>query len=171
MRLPKKYFLKTGIVSIFSFFLLFAIFPLTIKAYEQVINETSPVDQLAIEVKNDGGIFWAAEIHNKDVELPIAIIWDRSSYLSTSGRSSRLVPKGNASVRPSAPQAPSKILAEQTEKILFTSEDLLPYAEKASAPNPNDPSLLGYISIALRKKGEVFFWRGSIKFINQEMAK
>lgn len=162
----KRHFLQRSIGAIFVLFLSIASFSETGHTFGQIIKETTHVDQLTVSIRHHKGVFWQAEIQNNDSKLPITIFWDKSSYLSSGGRSSRLIQEGRTNIHPSELQEPAMILAQQKAKFIFTGEDLLPYAGGDHAPAPSNSSARGYLTLTFKKNGALFFWKSSIQFIN-----
>lgn len=165
-----KLLLSGKLLSALTLFLSLTLCASSGLASGQIIKEITPLEQIEIGVLHHKGVFWLINIVNKDPQLPITILWDKSSYTSSSGRSSRLVHVENKKLRPSEEQQATPLLAQKSVEIIFTSEDLLPYADQESLPPPANPSASGLLKLALKKNGIHLFWHGSVQFTNTEKS-
>ena len=148
----------------FNFLLIVLIFFISscgARYYQRIIPKEE-IDFIGVSIEDAGGVFWEAKIRNTGKKMT-KLIWDESVYISTKGKSSRLI-RGrtrkihSSQVQPASPIPPNGGISE-----LFTSEDLVEYASRTNigVGNPNESA---YLYLTFSVDNEKLIWSGKIKY-------
>lgn len=135
--------------------------------YEQIVTELRRIESLPITVSYQGGAFYRVHLNNT---LPdgISLIWDESAYVTTTGKTIRLLHIPNKSDLPQYPPAQqdaSLITPNSQFQALFTGEEWLDCAKRGCTPQPKDSLKNPRIYLAISIKGKRFRWQGEITFV------
>ena len=132
----------------------------------QTITVSNPIKNVTIIVSYQGGVFYHLEISNS---LPTAInlLWDESSYITTTGESVRLLHLTSKRDLPKsvpAQQASTSILSDSKFEADFTADEWLDCARRNCTPHPKNSVKKAGISLAFKIKGKRARWQGEIAF-------
>ena len=133
---------------------------------DQTITVSNPIKNVPITVSYQGGVFYRLEINNT---LPTAInlLWDESTYVTTSGESIRilhLIDKNNLPKSVPAQQASSLIPSNSKFESDFTGDEWLDCARRNCSPHPKNSIKKAGISLAFKIKGKRVRWQGEVTF-------
>ena len=134
--------------------------------HEQTITVSNPIKNVPITVSYQGGVFYRLELSNT---LPTAInlLWDESSYVTTTGESIRLLHLTGRSDLPKtvpALQAATSIPSNSKFEADFTADEWLDCARRNCTPHPKNSVNKAAISLAFKIKGKRARWQGEIAF-------
>jgi len=134
---------------------------------EQLVSVLQPVKRVSVIVSYQGGPFYRVQVNNT---LPIAIklMWDESSYVTTTGESIRILHLQNKSDLPRyapAQQASSSIPPGSQFRADFTGDDWLDCARRNCTPSPKNSLRKARIYLVFNIKGQRIRWQGEITFV------
>ncbi len=127
------------------------------------VESTSRIAGLDIEVSRAGNDFWRVSAKN-NTRYPVSLIWDESSYISTTGNSSRLV-RGKTRVihsgqaQPASPIPPDSLLNE-----VFIREGLVGRTNAFYATPVGNPDNAARIYLMFDVNGKRIPWTASARF-------
>jgi hypothetical protein len=134
--------------------------------HEPIIAVASPVKNVPIIVSYQGSAFYHVQVNNT---LPntINLLWDESTYVTTTGKSVRILhlqSKHDIPTYPPAQQAPSPISPNSQFQADFTGEDWLDCARRNCTPQPQNSLKNAEIYLTFNIKGKRVRWQGEISF-------
>ena len=134
--------------------------------HDQTITISNPIKNVPITVSYQGGVFYRLEIIN-DLPTSINLLWDESSYLTTTGESVRILHLTSKSDLPkSAPaqQASTSIPPNSKFEADFTGDEWLDCARRNCTPHPKNSVKKAGISLTFKIKGKRVRWQGEVAF-------
>jgi hypothetical protein len=134
--------------------------------HDQTITVSNPIKNIPITVSYQGGVFYHLEIIN-DLPTAINLLWDESTYVTTTGESVRILHLTNKSDLPkSAPaqQASTLIPPDSKFESDFTGDEWLDCARRNCTPHPKNSVKKAGISLAFKIKGKRVRWQGEVAF-------
>src|SRR5271169_2422851 len=136
------------------------------KGNEQTVTVSRNIKNVPITVSYQGGVFYRVQVNNT---LPTAInlMWDESTYVTTTGESVRILhlPDNNDLPQyPPAQQAPSSISSNSKFQADFTGEDWLDCARRNCTPHPKNSVKNASLYLTFNIKGKRVRWQGEISF-------
>ncbi len=137
--------------------------------YGQNVTELRPIESVPITVSYQGGVFYNVQLNNT-LQDTIYLAWDESAYVTTTGRTIRIlhIPKKSGLPRyPPAQQDTSHIAPNTHFQALFTGEEWLDCAKRNCTPQPRDGFKNARIYLAVIINGKRFRWQGEIAFAPQ----
>ena len=138
--------------------------------YDNITTEIMKVDNLVVSVVSQGGIFWGINVLNNSDKM-VKLLWDESVYVSSMGKSSRLIRGATKVIHSAQIQPPSPIPPKAQLIELFTSEDFLNFLKNNPAyenveylpvGNPSNP---GRLYITFEIDGIKEMWEGTVNFV------
>ncbi len=138
--------------------------------YQQVVTTLKPIDGVWVDVSYQGGVFYRVQVKNS-LSSPIRLIWDHSSYVSTSAQSVRLVrilDRNHLPDNPRLPQADSPIAQGSQFSSDFVGESWLKLARSGATPKPRDGFKKARIYLYFDIKGRRVDWQGEVVFVQKK---
>lgn len=135
-------------------------------AQEQAVTAASSIKGVPISVSYQGGVLYRVQVNNT-LPTAISLVWDESTYVTTTGNAVRLLhlPDRNDLPRQApAQQAPSHLSAQSQFQADFTGDDWLDCARRNCTPQARDSLRHARIYLAFRIKGKVVRWQGEVAF-------
>lgn len=134
--------------------------------HEQIVTELKPIEDVPITVSYQGGVFYRVQLNNN---LPDAIrlIWDECAYVTTTGKTIRIlhIPnKNDLPQHPPAQQDASLIAPNSQFQAVFTGEEWLDCAKRGCTPQPKYGDRNARIYLAVSLKDKRIRWQGEIAF-------
>jgi hypothetical protein len=134
--------------------------------HEQTVTAVKPIKNVPIIVSYQGGVFYHVQVNNN---LPTAInlVWDESTYVTTTGESVRLLHLQSKSDLPQyapAQQVSSPISPNSQFQADFTGDDWLDCARRNCAPQPKNSVKNASLYLTFNIKGKRVRWQGEISF-------
>ncbi len=134
--------------------------------HEQTVTVSSPVKNVPVTVSYQGGVFYRVQVNNT-LPTEISLMWDESSYVTTTGVSVRLLHlpnKNDLPQNPPAKQASTPIAPDSKFQADFTGDEWLDCARRNCKPQPKNISKNARIVLAFKIKGKRVRWQGEIAF-------
>jgi len=134
--------------------------------HEQTITVSNPIKNIPITVSYQGGVFYHLEIIN-DLPTVINLLWDESTYVTTTGESVRilhLTDKNDLPKSPPAQQVSTSIPSNSKFEADFTGDEWLDCASRNCTPHPKNSIKKAAISLAFKIKGKRVRWQGEVAF-------
>ncbi len=134
--------------------------------YQQVITVLKPIDNLPVTITHEGGIRYRLQVKNNSSDLH-KLIWDDSSYVSTSGISIRLIRLSGKKIPDNvlAPQATAPIAAHSEYQTSFSGDRWIELAQEGGLPRPKDALRKGLFSLVFASRGKRLEWQGEMAFV------
>jgi len=135
--------------------------------YAQVITVAKPVKGVPITVSYLGGAIYRVQISN-NLQNEIKLMWDESTYATTTKESVRLFhvqDKNNLPQYPPGQQTPSSIPPNSQFQADFTGDDWLACVRAGCSPQPRDDAKGARIYLAFNIKGKKVKWQGEVAFV------
>lgn len=135
-------------------------------AHQQTVTVSGPIKNIAIIVSYQGGVFYRVQVNNT-LPAPINLLWDESTYVTTTGESVRILHLPNKDDLPKYPpaqQASSPIPPNSQFQADFTGDDWLDCARRNCTPQPKNSFKNAAIYLAFKIKGKRVRWQGEIAF-------
>ena len=134
--------------------------------HEQTVTVSKPIKNVPIIVSYQGGVFYRVQVKNT---LPTAInlVWDESTYVTTTGESVRLLHLQSKSDIPQyapAQQASSRISPDSQFQADFTGDDWLDCAKRNCTPQPKNGVKKASLYLTFNIKGKRVRWQGEVSF-------
>lgn len=134
---------------------------------EQIVTVSKPVKSVPITVSYQGGAFYRVQVKNT-LPTAITLVWDESTYVTTTGESVRLLHlHGKDNLPQHAPplQAPSPIAPHSQFQADFIGDDWLDCAKRDCTPQPKVGLKNARIYLAFNIKGKRVIWQGEVAFV------
>ena len=134
--------------------------------HEQTITVSNPIKNVPITVSYQRGVFYRLEI-NKTLPSTINLLWDESTYITTTGESVRilhLTDKNDLPKSVPAQQASTSIPSNSKFEADFTGDEWLECARRNCTPHPKNSVKKASISLAFKIKGKRVRWQGEVAF-------
>ena len=134
--------------------------------YSLLVTEQKLIPQVSVKVSYiDNGIY-QVEVDSK---LPdaIALQWNSSAYLNTSGGTVRIIHIEDVDKFPEqtpVEQQPSAIVQAKKLKTYFVGESWIDYARRGVTPKPRDSVKKAMIYLAFDIDGKRVYWKGEVFF-------
>jgi hypothetical protein len=112
-------------------------------AQEQTVTSFQPIKNVPVTVGYQGGVFYRVQVNNT-LPSAISLVWDESTYVTTTGAAVRLLhlpDRNDLPQKAPAQQAPSHIPAQSQFQADFTGDDWLDCARRSCTPQ----AMPGYI--------------------------
>lgn len=135
--------------------------------YEQVITVLKPIDGVSVAVTYQGGVFYRVQVKNL-TSSSITLSWDRSTYVTTSGQSIRLLrilDRGSLPPQTGFPQADSPIAPGSRLAANFIGESWVRLAQQGITPKPWDGLKRARIYLVFNVKNKQVEWQGEVVFV------
>ena len=135
--------------------------------YAQIITVAKPIKGVPITVSYLGGAIYRVQINN-NLPNEIKLMWDESTYATTTKESIRLFrvqDKNNLPQHPPGQQAPSSIPPNSQLQADFTGDDWLACVRADCSPQPRNDAKGARIYLAFNIKGKKTKWQGEIAFV------
>ncbi len=134
---------------------------------EQTITVSKPIKNVPIVVSYQGGVFYRVQVNNT-LPSSIHLVWDESTYVTTTGESIRLLHLNSKYFLPEyapAQQASSLISPDSQFEADFTGDDWLDCARRNCTPRPKNSVNNARIFLTFNIKGKIVRWQGDIAFV------
>jgi len=134
--------------------------------YSQNITEQKVIPQVSVNIEYKEGGIYQLEVDN-DLAGSIALQWNSSAYLNTSGGTIRLIHVENMDAFPeSVPvEQESSLIAHGLKfKTYFVGESWMDYARRGVTPQPQDSEKKAMIFLAFIIDGKRVYWKGEVSF-------
>ncbi|MDH4284011.1 MAG: hypothetical protein OEV35_01700 [Gallionellaceae bacterium] len=135
--------------------------------FAQVITVAKPVKSVPITVSYLGGALYRVQVSN-NLQSEIKLMWDQSTYATTTKESVRLFhvqDKNNLPQHPPGQQPPSSIPPNSQFQADFTGDDWLACIRAGCSPQPRNDAKGARIYLAFNIKGKKVKWQGEVTFI------
>lgn len=134
--------------------------------FEQLVTVSIPVKSVPVIVSYQGGALYRVQVNNT-LSTAISLVWDESTYVTTTGESVRILriqDKNDLPRYPPAQQASSHISPQSQFQADFTGENWLDCARRDCAPQPKDNLKNARIYLTFDIKGKRVRWQGEVAF-------
>jgi hypothetical protein len=136
------------------------------KDHEQTVTVTRSIKNVPIIVSYQGGVFYRVHINN-NLSHAINLVWDESTYVTTTGESIRTLHLNSQYNLPQyapAQQASSSIPPNSQFEADFTGDDWLDCAKRNCTPHPKNSVNNAWIYLTFNIKGKRIRWQGEVTF-------
>lgn len=135
--------------------------------YEQIVTTLKPIDGVWVDVSYQGGVFYRVQVKNS-LPTAITLLWDNSSYVSTSSQSVRVIRVLDRNKLPEQlhlRQADSPIPGGSQLVADFVGESWMKLARSGVTPKPRDGFKKARIYLYFDIKGKRVDWQGEVVFV------
>ena len=132
--------------------------------WRATVTHMDNVPGIDASVEHRQGTLWQVKAKNTSNQ-PAKLVWDESSYVSTSGESSRLVRGKTRVIHSGQTQPPSPIPPNATITELFVPEmHISSSGASFYTPAPSDPSQEAQIYLMFEVNGRKTPWTARVRF-------
>jgi hypothetical protein len=137
--------------------------------YKTVITRDSSLAGIDVGLTKDGN-FWTVTAKN-NTNRPTSLVWDESSYVSTTGQSSRLVRGQTRLIHSGQMQPPSPIPPGATITEYCIPEAQVQYAGSLYTPPLGNPENPARMYLVFDVNGQRQPWSATIRFVKPSAEK
>jgi len=143
--------------------------PVALLNHGQTITTSKPIRNVPISISYLGSAIYHVQVNNT-LQSEITLLWDRSSYLTTTGESVRLLrlDLDNIPVTAPARQADSAISPHEQFQADFSGDDWLDCARRKCSPRAKNTLKTATIFLTFKINRKTIRWQGSIAFAPAE---